>query len=278
LKLVTFRPSAERAPRVGSLEDGRVADLGVTDMVELIAAGREEAERLRASAASGVPLAEVELLAPVPSPPKVIGIGLNYRDHALEQGAEVPATPVVFAKFASSVCAPGHPIRVPAATEQADFEAELGVVIGPPAKDAGVERALDHVFGYVNVNDVSARDLQRSAPGRQWTRSKSFDGFTPCGPWILTADEVPDPQALPIRCTVNGELMQDSTTAEMVFGVAELVSFLSQGTTLGPGDLIATGTPAGVGFARQPPIFLKGGDEVTVEVAGLGSLTNRVER
>jgi 2-keto-4-pentenoate hydratase/2-oxohepta-3-ene-1,7-dioic acid hydratase in catechol pathway len=278
LKLVTFRPSAERGPRVGCLEDGWVADLGITDMVELIAAGREEAERLRARAPSGIPLAEVELLAPVPSPPKVIGIGLNYRDHALEQGAEVPATPVVFAKFANSVCAPGHPIRVPAATEEADFEAELGVVIGPPAKDVEAERALDHVFGYVNVNDVSARDLQRSAPGRQWTRSKSFDGFAPCGPWILTADEVPDPQALAIRCTVNGELMQDSTTAEMVFGVAELVSFLSQGTTLGPGDLIATGTPAGVGFARQPPVFLKAGDEVTVEVAGLGSLTNRVER
>jgi 2-keto-4-pentenoate hydratase/2-oxohepta-3-ene-1,7-dioic acid hydratase in catechol pathway len=278
LKLVTFRPSPERAPRVGCVEDGRVVDLGAADMVELIAAGRGEAERLLGPAREGPALEEVELLAPIPSPPKLIGIGLNYRDHAEEQGASVLEHPVVFAKWASSVSAPGRPIRVPAATEEPDYEAELGVVIGGPVKDAAAERALDHVFGYVNVNDVSARDLQRSAPGRQWTRSKSFDGFAPCGPWILTADEVPDPQDLRVRCHLNGQLMQDSSTAEMVFGVAELVAFLSRGTTLAPGDLIATGTPAGVGFARRPPVFLQDGDEVVVEVAGLGALRNPVER
>ncbi|MBA2429258.1 MAG: fumarylacetoacetate hydrolase family protein [Thermoleophilaceae bacterium] len=246
-------------------------------MVELIAAGRDEAERLRASARVGPTLAEVTLLAPVPQPPKVIGIGLNYRDHAEETGSKLPEEPIVFAKFSSSVCGPGHPIRIPAITERADYEAELGVVMGGPAKRVSVEKALDHVFGYVNVNDVSARDLQLAAPGKQWTRSKSIDTFAPCGPWILTSDEVLDPQALSVRCRLNGEIMQDSTTAEMVFTVAELVSFLSQGMTLGPGDLIATGTPAGVGFTREPPVLLKAGDEVTVEVDGLGTLSNPVE-
>jgi len=150
-------------------------------------------------------------------------------------------------------------------------------VMGGPAKRVSAEGALDHVFGYVNVNDVSARDLQLAAPGKQWTRSKSIDTFAPCGPWILTSDEVLDPQALSVRCRLNGQIMQDSTTAEMVFTVAELVSFLSQGMTLGPGDLIATGTPAGVGFTREPPVLLKAGDEVTVEVDGLGTLSNPVE-
>jgi len=277
LKLVTYRPSPERAPRVGCVEDGRVADLDVPDMVELIAAGRDEVERLRASARVGPTLEEVTLLAPVPHPPKVIGIGLNYRDHAEETGSKLPEEPIVFAKFSSSVCGPGHPIRIPAITERADYEAELGVVMGGPAKRVSAESALDHVFGYVNVNDVSARDLQLAAPGKQWTRSKSIDTFAPCGPWLLTADEVPDPQALSVRCRLNGETMQDSTTAEMVFTVAELVSFLSQGMTLGPGDLIATGTPAGVGFTREPPVLLKAGDEVVVEVEGLGTLLNPVE-
>lgn len=277
MKLVTYRPSPERAPRVGCVEDGRVAELDVPDMVELIAAGRDEAERLRASARVGPTLGEVTLLAPVPQPPKVIGIGLNYRDHAEETGSKLPEEPIVFAKFSSSVCGPAHPIRIPAITERADYEAELGVVMGGPAKRVSAEKALDHVFGYVNVNDVSARDLQLAAPGKQWARSKSIDTFAPCGPWILTSDEVPDPQALSVRCRLNGEIMQDSTTGEMVFTVAELVSFLSQGMTLGPGDLIATGTPAGVGFTREPPVLLKAGDEVTVEVEGLGTLSNPVE-
>lgn len=207
-------------------------------------------------------------------PGKIVAAGMNYRDHAAEAGLQVPERPVLFAIWPSSVIGPGEAIVIPAASSEIDYEAELGVVIGERARDVPVERALDVVAGYTCYNDVSARDLQ-FADG-QWTRAKSFDTFSPVGPRVAPASEIPDPQALGIRCLVNGETLQDSTTAEMVFSVAELIAFASRAITLEPGDLLVTGTPAGVGFTREPPVFLRPGDEVTVEIDGIGALTNPV--
>jgi 2,4-didehydro-3-deoxy-L-rhamnonate hydrolase len=211
---------------------------------------------------------------PIERPGKIVCVDLNYRDHAIESGLELPTRPLLFAKWQSSVIGPGEPIVLPPISSEVDFEAELGVIIGQRARGVSAERALEHVAGYICVNDVSARDVQMG--DGQWTRGKSFDTFCPLGPAMLPADEVPDPQALGIRCLVNGEPLQDSSTAEMVFGVAELLAFISEAITLEPGDLIATGTPAGVGFARTPPVFLADGDEVTVEIEGIGALTNPV--
>lgn len=218
-----------------------------------------------------VPVAELQLLAPVPRPGKIICIGLNYRDHAAETGKPIPTEPIMFAKFANSVVPDGASVAIPELTNEVDWEAELGVVIGRTASRVGTADALDHVAGYVCMNDLSARDLQRS--GGQWTRGKAIDGFLPMGPMLVTADEVTDPQNLAIRCTVNGEVVQDSSTGQMVFGVAELVSTISQTLTLEPGDCIATGTPPGVGMAMSPPRFLRDGDVVTVGIEGLGVLT-----
>ncbi|MGH2828936.1 MAG: fumarylacetoacetate hydrolase family protein [Actinomycetota bacterium] len=218
-------------------------------------------------------LADVRLLAPV-RPQKILCIGLNYRDHAEESGAPIPSAPILFAKYHNAICGPGDAIQIPPITQQADYEAELGVVIGRQARQVSRQEALSYVLGYTCVNDVSARDLQ-FADG-QWVRGKTLDTFCPVGPWIVTPDEIPDPQAVGIRCRVNGRTLQDSTTAQMIFGVAELVSFLSQAITLEPGDLIATGTPPGVGFARTPPIYLTDGDTVDVEIDGVGVLTNPV--
>ena len=218
-----------------------------------------------------VAVADVTVLAPVPRPAKIICVGLNYRDHAAETGKPVPTEPVLFAKFANSVVADGAQVPIPHATAEVDWEAELGVVIGRTASRVTVDAALDHVAGYTCVNDLSARDLQRS--GGQWTRGKAIDGFLPMGPALVTPDDVGDPQSLAIRCSVNGELMQDSSTGQMVFGVAELISVISQTLTLEPGDVIATGTPPGVGMARTPPHFLHPGDEVVVEIENLGRLT-----
>jgi 2,4-didehydro-3-deoxy-L-rhamnonate hydrolase len=211
---------------------------------------------------------------PLERPGKIVCVGLNYRDHASESGLDLPSRPLLFAKWQTSLVGPGEDVVLPSITDEVDFEAELGVVIGRPAVGVTVDDALDHVAGYICVNDVSARDVQMG--DGQWTRGKSFDTFCPVGPALVPAPEVPDPQALAIRCLVNGEVLQDSTTAEMVFGVAELIAFISEAITLEPGDLIATGTPAGVGFARKPPVFLRDGDEVTVEIEGVGALTNPV--
>lgn len=251
----------------GRLEEDTIVPLG-PDLVESLAQGfRVEGEP--------VPSSSVRLLAPVPNPGKIVAVGLNYRDHAAETGTPLPSEPPLFAKFANSVIGDGDFIRIPpAAAAQADWEAELGVVIGRPARRVSKERALDYVAGYMCVNDVSARDLQ--AATTQWMRGKAIDTFMPCGPWLVTTDEIPDPQSLRIQCIVNGEVKQDSSTSQMSWGVADLVSFLSQTMTLMPGDIIATGTPPGVGLARKPPQFLHDGDTVEVVVEGLGRLTNRV--
>ena len=272
MKLVRYSVG-DGAVGIGSVEDGEVHPLGGASMLEYIERGRS-ADRLPGG--ETVALSGARLHAPVDRPGKIIGIGLNYADHAEETGAQAPEKPIVFAKYPNTVAGPGEAIRVPPITEQVDYEAELAVVIGRPARNVSEEEALDYVFGYMNCNDVSSRDLQFSEGG-QWTRSKSIDTFCPLGPYLVTADEVPDPQALSIRSIVNGEVMQDGTTSNMIFPVANLISFLSTGMTLMPGDVIATGTPAGVGFARDPKVFLKAGDEVTIEIEGLGTLTNPVE-
>jgi 2-keto-4-pentenoate hydratase/2-oxohepta-3-ene-1,7-dioic acid hydratase in catechol pathway len=211
---------------------------------------------------------------PIRRPEKIVCVGLNYRDHAEEQGTDLPTAPLLFAKWPNALIGPGEPIVIPRASKQVDYEAELGVVIGTRVRGVSVENALEAVAGYLCVNDVSARDLQFS--DGQWTRGKSPDTFCPVGPELIPTATVGDPQALAIRCLLNGEVMQDSTTANMVFTVAEIVSYASETMTLEPGDLIATGTPAGVGIFRKPPVLLSDGDEVTIEIEGLGALANPV--
>jgi 2-keto-4-pentenoate hydratase/2-oxohepta-3-ene-1,7-dioic acid hydratase in catechol pathway len=218
--------------------------------------------------------ADAYWLAPVPRPGKLICIGLNYRDHAAESNMPIPERPVVFSKFATAVIAPGEPVVLPATSSQVDYEAELAVVIGRRAKNVSIDRAFDYVLGYTVFNDVSARDFQ-FADG-QWQRGKSCDSFAPMGPKIITADAVPDPHKLSIKLRLNGKTMQDSNTDQLIFGVPELIAFLSETITLEPGDVIATGTPPGVGFARKPPVFLKAGDEMEVEIEGVGMLNNPV--
>jgi 2-keto-4-pentenoate hydratase/2-oxohepta-3-ene-1,7-dioic acid hydratase in catechol pathway len=212
---------------------------------------------------------------PIERPWKIVCVGLNYRDHAEEQGVELPKAPLLFAKWPNTLIGPGEPIVLPAEAQEVDYEAELGVVIGTTAKHVSEAQALAHVRGYIPLNDVSARDLQFA--DKQWTRGKSPDTFCPVGPRLVPAEEVGDPQSLAIRCVLNGETMQDSSTAQMIFSVAEIIAYVSRVITLEPGDLIATGTPAGVGVFRDPKVLLKDGDEVTVEIEGLGALTNPVK-
>jgi 2-keto-4-pentenoate hydratase/2-oxohepta-3-ene-1,7-dioic acid hydratase in catechol pathway len=250
----------------GRVEDDTVVPMGRDLVAWLAGAPAEEG--------AAVPLGALTLRAPIPRPGKILCIGLNYRDHAAEVGKPLPAVPMVFAKFANSVVPDGATVPIPAVTEKVDWEAELGVVIGRTVKGIGAEEALDAVAGYVCLNDLSARDLQNVTT--QYTLGKAIDGFLPMGPALVTRDEVPDPQDLAISCTVNGQTVQDSSTRELIFGVAELVSFLSRTITLEPGDVIATGTPAGVGTGRTPPWFLQPGDEVVVEIERLGRLTTRM--
>lgn len=209
----------------------------------------------------------------VSAPQKIVCIGLNYRRHAQETGQPVPTVPVVFSKYANTLTGHGRPIELPSGALEFDYEVELGVVIGRAVRDVSVDRALDAVFGYCTCNDFSARDLQFRTS--QWLLGKTCDDFMPAGPWLVTADDVPDPQSLQMRCWVNGEVRQDSNTGDMVFGVAELVSYLSRHMTLHPGDLISTGTPEGVALGRKPPPWVRAGDVVAVEIERLGRLENR---
>jgi 2-keto-4-pentenoate hydratase/2-oxohepta-3-ene-1,7-dioic acid hydratase in catechol pathway len=219
-----------------------------------------------------------KLLAPV-APPAVFGIGLNYHKHAQETGMETPRYPVLFMKNPAAVTNPGDPILLhPSCMEppEVDYETELAVVIGKAAKDVSVAEALNYVIGYTVANDVSARRWQGKRGAGQWVRGKSFDTFCPLGPELVTADEIPDPQNLQLTCVLNGQVMQDANTSDMIFPVAELVSYLSTGTTLLPGSVILTGTPSGVGFTRKPPVFLMPGDTVEVSVEKIGTLSNPV--
>lgn len=209
----------------------------------------------------------------IPRPGKLLCVGLNYADHARESGLDLPTAPLCFAKWTTTLIGDGEDIRIPKQSSQVDYEAELAVVIGRTARNVSVDDALGHVAGYACFNDVSARDVQMS--DGQWTRGKSFDTFGPLGP-IVDASAISDPQQLGIRCMVNGDVVQNGNTSDMVFSVAEIIAYFSQDTTLEPGDVIATGTPAGIGLAQDPPRFLSAGDEVTVEIDDIGSITNPV--
>jgi 2-keto-4-pentenoate hydratase/2-oxohepta-3-ene-1,7-dioic acid hydratase in catechol pathway len=255
--------------------DGGPATIGelLTDGgEEMLTALRDRVDGQRI-AADGNLVADADLLAPVPRPGKIVAIGRNYRDHATEEGVEPPAAPLIFAKWPSSVV--GHGAEVcwdPNLTQRVDYEAELAVVIGQTARGVDVDEALDHVLGYTCLNDVSARDLQFG--DGQWVRGKSLDTFCPMGPALVTADEIGDPQDLAISCSVDGERVQDARTSDMYFGVAEIISYCSMSFTLQPGDVIATGTPGGVGAFRDPPRYLGDGDRMTVEIERIGRLEN----
>jgi 2-keto-4-pentenoate hydratase/2-oxohepta-3-ene-1,7-dioic acid hydratase in catechol pathway len=257
-------------PRAGLVEDGFVRPLAERDLLTLVRSG---APALALEGAEPVPLGRATLLAPL-RPGILIGVGLNYRDHAAETGAALPVEPLLFAKLTNAVAPPGGPVARPPYTEELDYEGELAVVIGRRASRVPIADALAYVFGYAIMDDVTARDRQRAEP--QWLRAKGGDGFAPFGPWITTADEVPDPQALAIRTWVNGELRQDGTTRDMVFSVAALVAYCSAQLALQPGDVITTGTPAGVGVGRRPPSFLRPGDRVRIEIDGLGALEHEI--
>lgn len=264
-------------PRYVSL---RAGDAALPDSLKGILSlpeWRSRCERAFAIAAGQGSFVDGTLLAPVPDPGKVICIGLNYRDHAAEAGMEIPTEPVCFGKFGNTIIGPGEAIRLPRVAAQVDYEAELVVVMGRRAYDVPIETAFEYVAGYCNGHDVSARDWQIGKPGKQWLLGKTPDTFAPIGPWLVTADEIPNPHELGIELRLNGETMQHGNTREFIFGVDEIVSYLSQIMTLEPGDVIFTGTPPGVGMGRKPPVWLKPGDTVEIRIEGLGSLSNPVK-
>jgi 2-keto-4-pentenoate hydratase/2-oxohepta-3-ene-1,7-dioic acid hydratase in catechol pathway len=280
--LVTYQ--SNQRPRVAGVRDGGYVDLNRTDAAvpacikALLAKGSEGLRRAEAALAAGSLLAaeEVKLLPLIPNPEKIICIGLNYADHAEETGVTPPPEPVVFSKFPTAILAAGEPIVLPPVSKEVDYEAELVAVIGVGGRNIPRAQAAQHVAGYCCGNDISARDWQIRKPGGQWLLGKSFDTFAPIGPVLVTADEVPDPGNLKIQLRLNGSVMQDSTTARWLFSLDKLIAYISQVCTLAPGDLIFTGTPPGVGFARKPPVYLHPGDTVEVEVEKLGLLRNPV--
>jgi len=282
MRLICYRGA--QGPRVAGVREGVCIDLARTDpslpscVKRLLAGWPELREKAEAALAAGDPLnqEEIELLPVIPLPEKILCIGLNYADHARETNAPTPPEPVVFNKFPTAVCGQWQPILLPRASQQVDYEAELVVVIGRGGRRITPQEALNHIAAYCCGNDISARDWQLGKPGGQWLLGKSFDTFAPIGPVLVTADEVPDPNNLAIRLRLNGRVMQDSSTAQLIFKVQELVAYVSGVCTLSPGDLIFTGTPAGVGFARRPPVFLKPGDTVEVEIEKIGTLRNPV--
>jgi 2-keto-4-pentenoate hydratase/2-oxohepta-3-ene-1,7-dioic acid hydratase in catechol pathway len=301
MRLVTFE--AGGIERLGAELEGGILDLARAsreagaegafpeEMIALLAAGPGAMEGVRQtvdwavgrgaaalSSTRGLLFREgdVKRLAPIPRPGKLICLGLNYRDHAAESGVPVPKEPVVFAKFANAVIGHEAPIVLPSTSEEVDWEAELVFVIGRGGRHIPESAALSHVAGYTCGHDVSARDYQLKRGGGQWLMGKTFDTFAPMGPALVTADEVPDPHSLRIRCVVNGETVQDSSTAQMVFSVPQTIAYLSHILTLEPGDVVFTGTPPGVGFARKPPRFLKAGDVAEILIDTLGTLRNPV--
>ena len=260
MRLATFIAAGSDTPRAGEIRGDAVVEFGSGSVQDRLASG----DRSPADGAEHA-LDSVRLLAPVPRPRAIFGIGLNYAAHAAEQGRELPEFPIVFMKLPSSSAPPGGPIRCPAVVKRLDYEGELAIVMG-----GGGE-----IAGYAIADDVSARDLQRREP--QWTRAKGFDTSCPWGPWITTADEVPDPTALRLTTHVNDELRQDSSTADLIFGPQQVVDFIAETCTLEPGDLILTGTPSGVGMAMDPRRFLEPGDTIRIEIEGLGTIVHAVE-
>ncbi|HEX4005978.1 MAG TPA: fumarylacetoacetate hydrolase family protein [Acidobacteriaceae bacterium] len=273
MKIVTFALQDGR-PRAGVLFEDGIVDLtnqGFSSVLELIASGRA-LKAADVQAAPRISLEAARLLAPLSNPPRVFCIGLNYRDHAIESKMEIPAVPTVFLKLTSSITGPNTPIVLPKVSTQPDYEAEFALVIGKGGHKIAAEAWRDHVFGYTILNDVSARDVQLVTS--QWILGKSFPTFCPIGPALVTADEIPDPHALDIRLTIDGEELQHSNTRELIFRLPELIAYISSIAPLEPGDIISTGTPQGVGLGRKPQRWLKPGETVTVEIEGLGKLVN----
>lgn len=277
----------ERGPRACARRNDHYVELQEADpelpasVRELLAMGAAGLDRARAAAARGTVVhdaATATLAAPLPDPQKVICLGLNYRDHAIESNMAIPEEPVLFSKFPSSLTGHREEIVLPASSTEVDYEAELVVVVGRRGKEIAREQAMGYVAGYAVGHDVSARDWQLHKPGKQWLAGKTFDTFAPVGPELVTADEVPDPHAMGIRLRLNGKTMQDSSTSQLIFPVDEVIAYLSRIMTLEVGDLIFTGTPPGVGMARKPPVYLQPGDVVEVEIDGLGVLRNPVAR
>lgn len=285
MKLVTFVQNS--STRIGALvtrnSEERVVDFSQaapslpTDMIAFLEGGQAiqaVAQNAIANTADTLPLAAVKLLAPIPRPSKIICIGLNYSDHAAETGQPIPKYPIVFSKYANTIIATGDSIVLPRVSNEVDYEAELGFVIGKTARYVPAAQALDYVAGYMPINDVSARDYQTRIS--QWTMGKTFDTFAPMGPALVTSDEVPDAGKLKISLTINGEVLQDSNTDKLIFGIPQLVEALSEVMTLEPGDIVSTGTPPGVGMARNPKRYLRPGDVVNITIEGLGTLSNPV--
>ncbi|HEX4138179.1 MAG TPA: fumarylacetoacetate hydrolase family protein [Bryobacteraceae bacterium] len=276
MRFVTFEQSARR--QAGIILRDQILSLesaGFPDVLSILQGGTEalgKVESFAAGASAGIDLASVKLCAPIPIPPKILCMGLNYRDHAEEAKLEIPKFPVIFAKYTNTVIGHGDKIVLPKNSRKPDYEAEFGFVIGKRARHIKAEDWRNYVFGYMNCNDVSARDVQVAVS--QWTMGKNFDTFAPMGPYLVSADEIADPHNLDISLTLNGQTMQSSNTRELIFKIPETIEFLSSIMTLEPGDIVMTGTPAGVGFGRKPPHWLAPGDEVVVRVAGLGELRN----
>jgi 2-keto-4-pentenoate hydratase/2-oxohepta-3-ene-1,7-dioic acid hydratase in catechol pathway len=265
MKLVTYEAGGQT--RAGVLTDDGVVDSGYATMSEWLRAGP-------LSQPSGEPVQPDRLLSPVTDPQKIVCIGLNYLSHAREQGAEPPETPTLFAKYRNALAPPDSTVALPGYSSKVDYEAEVAFVIGGRAKDVAEEDALDYVAGYMLLNDLSARDMQFATP--QWMPGKIFDGAAPCGPWLVTPDEAGPPGAIEIRLTLNGEEMQNGSTADLVHSIPALVAYLSKLMTLEPGDVVSTGTPAGVGSLRDPRVWLAAGDEVVVESPTLGRLATKL--
>lgn len=286
MKIIAF--STQKEKHLGVVQDEKIISLTALNPSEFppclksFIEGsdnlRNHAEQLleqRDNENSVFTLSEVKILPPISQPEKIICVGLNYIDHCKETGMEPPASPVIFSKYANAIIGHNDAVEIPINSNEVDFEAELVVVIGKTAKYVSVEEANNHVFGYTIMNDISARDLQFT--DGQWSRGKTADTFAPIGPIVVTQDEVGDPHQLSISLELNGEIMQDSNTNNLIFTVPQIISFLSQSMTLKPGDLIATGTPPGVGMGRNPKVWLKSGDEMNIKIEKIGTLTNFVQ-
>jgi 2-keto-4-pentenoate hydratase/2-oxohepta-3-ene-1,7-dioic acid hydratase in catechol pathway len=275
MKFVTFTES-NGAPRAGLLVNDEVIDLSSAfpDVLSIVGGGAEALQAAEKQSGSRLPLDSVTLLAPLQNPPRIFCVGLNYRDHAIESKMEIPKVPTIFLKLASALVGHGAAIKLPPNSTEPDYEAEFAAVIGTGGRGIAKEDWEKHIFGYTILNDVSARDIQLATS--QWTLGKSFDTFAPLGPAIVTKDEIEDPHQLSVRLSIDGEVLQDSNTRELIFKLPDLIAYISSITPLLQGDIISTGTPAGVGLGRTPKRWLRAGETVTIEVAGLGSLVNPV--
>ncbi|HWB33446.1 MAG TPA: fumarylacetoacetate hydrolase family protein [Acidobacteriaceae bacterium] len=274
MKLVTFVEGSAKDARPGLVVDGTIVDLAAEGFADGIAfmSAPESVQADVAKKKGSIALGSVKLLAPVPAPPRIFGIGVNYAEHAKETGHDTQKVPTVFPVMSSAVVGPGDEVILPKASAMVDYEAELAVVIGKPGYQVPASKAMEHVFGYTIMNDVSARDVQRATT--QWSLGKSFPTFAPMGPWVVAKDEIPDPHALGISLTIGPDKLQDSNTSLLIFKIPALIEYISGITPLQVGDVISTGTPAGVGMGRTPQRWLKAGEEMVIHIDGIGELKN----